>query len=429
MKIKSLFFSAVVCAAGVINLTAKSLSLEGVDDLKIYRLDKEYRELQTKLFVLKKAKALELKPVVKNMLSIYGSVYVNEKDNTLYITDTPEMLQGLDKIIEHLDTENTVAGGNFTSRLITLKHTKASDISSFLEHKLSADGRIFIAGDLNGLLITDIQSKIEEAENLIQSLDVPIQHLSIAITIVELNSDYYKNIGVDITSILDSIRADLSYDIDKTDYSYDHKYPNNPSQDSKYSEKRDDSGLAFSIAGSIQLSNIIQAMTRDGKGNVLASPRLVTRNNTAASLNASEKIPYTTGGSSSEGTAKAGISLSVTPVIQQDNFINLKISPSVSNLTGWSPAGMPIIFDRSLDTEVNVKDGDTFVLGGLKKTEKVKYVRGIPILKSIPVIKYLFSKIFLYKKTPKAEITDKENKSKAITKTKSIDLTGFAPVE
>ncbi|MDO9514235.1 MAG: hypothetical protein Q7J59_06485 [Elusimicrobiota bacterium] len=390
MKKNNLFIVFLCgCAFFKVDLYAanKKIYAENIDDLKIYQLEKEYRKLVTKSFSLKKAKALEIKPIIDNMLSIYGSSYVNEIDNVLYVTDTPEMAEGVEKIVQNLDIEGMVAGGNLTSLLILLKHTGASDVVDFVKHKLSKDGKIFVVGDLNGMLITDIQSKIEEAENVIKKIDVPVKHLSIEIAILELNSDYYKNVGVDITNLLDQISPRMSYSRGKSNYKYD--YPND-SNDYEYTN--DNSNFSISGSAAFNLSDIIQIMTGDGKGKVLATPRIITKNNTTATLNASEMIPYTSAGSSYEGRMQAGINLRVTPLIQQDNFINLKISPSISDLTGWSPKGMPIIFERSLNTEVNVKDGDTFVLGGLKKTEKVKYVRGVPILKSIPLIKYLFSK-------------------------------------
>jgi len=376
------FFKIDLCAA------VKKIQAENIDDLKIYQLEKEYRKLVTKSFSFKKAKALELKPVIENMLSIYGSCYVNEIDNVLYVTDTPEMLSGLEQIVQTLDIEGIVAGGNLTSGLILLKHTRAADVVDLVKHKLSGHGKIFVVGDLNAVLITDVQSKIEEVENVIKKVDVPIQHLSIEIAILELNSDYYKNVGVDITSLIDQISPRMQYNRTKGNIKYDY---NNDSNDRMC--KRDNSNSSFSIyASAINLANIIQIMTGDGKGKVLATPRIITKNNTTATLNAREMIPYVFEASGSERTVGAGISLRVTPLIQQDDFINLKIAPSISDLTGWSPGGMPIIFERSLNSEVNVKNGDTFVLGGLKKIEKVNYVRGVPILKSIPLIKYLFSK-------------------------------------
>jgi type II secretory pathway component GspD/PulD (secretin) len=49
------------------------------------------------------------------------------------------------------------------------------------------------------------------------------------------------------------------------------------------------------------------------------------------------------------------------------------------------------VFDRSLNTEVKVKNNSIFALGGLKKTESVDVRRGIPLLKDIPLLGYLFS--------------------------------------
>lgn len=370
----------------------KEAELEKAKEIKFYSLEKEYRKLETQRFHLKKAKVLELKPIIENMLSIYGSVYVNEKDNTIYITDTPEMVDHLKRIVLRLDVEGIVAGGNFVSRVILLKHTNASDIIDLVKHKLSNDGKIFKVGDLNGLIITDIASKISEVENLVKDLDVPIKHLSIEITILELNLEYFEKIGLDIFGLMEKIYPQISYSKSKYKYKYEYEDP----ERDDYDYDRSSEELRFTIPARFNISDLIELMIRDGKGKVLASPKIITKNNNTAYLNASEMIPYSPSdgyyGGGRELIARAGIYLSVLPIIQQDNFINLRISPRISDLTGWSPKGMPIIFDRSLQTEVNVKDGDTFVLGGLRKTEEVKIVKGIPILKKIPLLKYLFSK-------------------------------------
>jgi type II secretory pathway component GspD/PulD (secretin) len=81
----------------------------------------------------------------------------------------------------------------------------------------------------------------------------------------------------------------------------------------------------------------------------------------------------------------------VRPNVQEDSLINLKIYPTISDLTGWSPKGMPIVFERSLSTEVNVRENAMFVLGGLKKREVSDGRKGIPGLKEVPVLQWFFS--------------------------------------
>ena len=58
------------------------------DDLKVYNLDKEYRVTETKAFKLKNASVLEAKDIVARALSIYGALYANEEENTLYVRYT-----------------------------------------------------------------------------------------------------------------------------------------------------------------------------------------------------------------------------------------------------------------------------------------------------------------------------------------------------
>jgi type II secretory pathway component GspD/PulD (secretin) len=86
-----------------------------------------------------------------------------------------------------------------------------------------------------------------------------------------------------------------------------------------------------------------------------------------------------------------GIHVSVTPIVQNDTTINLSIVPDISNLTGWSPKGDPIVSTRSITTEVDVRNNGIFVLGGLKKREQVNIRKGVPVLKEIPFLRLFFS--------------------------------------
>ena len=65
------------------------------DAVKFYNLEKEYRKLRTAVFTPGNAEAIELKQIVAGMLSTHGTVYANEKSNTLYVTDVPEMIEEL----------------------------------------------------------------------------------------------------------------------------------------------------------------------------------------------------------------------------------------------------------------------------------------------------------------------------------------------
>ncbi|MFP4379786.1 MAG: type II secretion system protein GspD [Candidatus Sumerlaeia bacterium] len=87
-----------------------------------------------------------------------------------------------------------------------------------------------------------------------------------------------------------------------------------------------------------------------------------------------------------------GIELSVTPHILNSRDIRLDIQPSYTEITGIAPgSNLPVLSNRELNNSVRVKDGETFLLGGLFREKTLKVKSRVPILGSIPIIKHLFT--------------------------------------
>lgn len=383
-------------------------SAEELQDVKFYSLEKEYRKTITWVYKVKNAKALELKQIVRDMLSIYGSLYVNEKTNELYITDVEEKVENLKEALSKLDVTDLKAGNNLVSKVIYLKHVNSWDLRDIIRHKLSPEGQLYEVPYLNAITITDIPSKIIEVVELIDKLDIPAKHISIEITIVEFNNEHFAKLGVNVFNWIQGLNIGAEFHgEDVADLtsggSVILRSQNKPviSDENARSEeiirRSEDVEKPLHVRADLSVSDIVNFICEHGDGAVLANTRIVTRNNKYAEFKSGETIPYRhfdhdrLDWDGRESTRYAGITLKVTPNVQEDSLINLNLSPSISDLTGWSPKGMPIIFDRSLKTEVKVKDNALFALGGLKKREAVEIRRGIPGLKDIPVIQYLFS--------------------------------------
>jgi type II secretory pathway component GspD/PulD (secretin) len=365
------------------------------NDVKFYNLEKEYRRTVSYVYRVQNTEALELKQIVREMLSIYGVVYVNEETNELYITDVEEKIEDLKRVLPSLDKEGLKAGNNLMSEVIYLEHGNAAEIIDILKHKLSAEGRIFQVPYLNALTITDIPSKIEELKQLMSELDVPIKHIGIEIIIIEFNSEKFAQLGLNLYNWL----QDFNLRVEVNDNSFGGMAGGRfmgRSRGKRIIETRPTT-FPYQLAADFSVSDIINFICEHGDGTILAQTQLVTRNNKGASISAQEVIPYrfyqhdVLDENAIENRAVTGLSVSVVPTVQEDSLINLSIVPRIADLTGWSPKGMPIVFERSMQTEVKVRDNTVFVLGGLKKREAVSVRRGIPGLKDVPVLRYLFS--------------------------------------
>ncbi len=137
---------------------------------------------------------------------------------------------------------------------------------------------------------------------------------------------------------------------------------------------------------------------------VLSSPKILTLDNKAATIEVGDQIPMVTQTSVSTTSADApivssiterdtGVILSVTPRIGNSGVVYLDIAQEVSNSTPTTTSSIdsPTIEQRRIQTTVAVNDGATIALGGLMRNNETKGDSGIPYLEDIPLLGGLFS--------------------------------------
>ena len=175
-------------------------------------------------------------------------------------------------------------------------------------------------------------------------------------------------------------------------------------------------GLSLGL-GKIGSSNgfniaaLLRALSGDGETNILSTPSVVTLDNQEATIKVTQKVPFvtgqytgaTTGTTSSTGGVGAvinpfqtvdredvGITLKITPQINEGDSVQLKIDQNVSNLTATSIGGQPVTDEREITTNVLAKTGEIVVLGGLIDHSLTESQQQVPVLGSIPLIGNLF---------------------------------------
>jgi type IV pilus assembly protein PilQ len=170
--------------------------------------------------------------------------------------------------------------------------------------------------------------------------------------------------------------------------------------------------LLGSIDGSQALNLRLTALETEGKARVISRPRVVTLNNKVADIRSRRvvRVPVvsgnvvvggagTTGGSNAFQEFDVGITLKVTPQISSDGFVLLDIDAESSELTDASvrPTGagsaFPLIPDelrRTASSNILIREGETFVLGGILQDNLSQQERGVPFLRDTPGIGWLF---------------------------------------
>ena len=149
------------------------------------------------------------------------------------------------------------------------------------------------------------------------------------------------------------------------------------------------------------VSAVLEALETDADAKILQEPQVTTFNNVEASVSIGTTIPVLVpqGEGSVFGTnpytyedQDIDIQLSVTPRVNEEGFISIQLNTSVSAIVGYvGPEGdRPITSNRTANTNVMVKDGETLLIGGLIFENDSRSNSQVPILGKIPLLNLLF---------------------------------------
>jgi len=146
------------------------------------------------------------------------------------------------------------------------------------------------------------------------------------------------------------------------------------------------------IAGQLQL------LIQKNQARVLANPTLLTKSGFEANFLVGGEIPYPTigqGGAQGVEYKKYGVALKILPQLTANNTIDAQINVGVSNPDNsvaikMASVTVPGLSSRETGTKVEVKDGETVVLSGIKQSRRSKTVTKVPFLGSIPLLGLLF---------------------------------------
>ena len=146
-------------------------------------------------------------------------------------------------------------------------------------------------------------------------------------------------------------------------------------------------------AGLTRFINLeLTALETDGKGKMISNPRVVTGNNVKAVIEQGTEIPYqesTSSGATSTSFRKANLKLEVTPQIARNGEVLLDVDVTKDSVGTYTADGFTIN-TKHVQTQVNIANGGTLVIGGIYQEDNRKVVDKVPLLGDIPLLGNLF---------------------------------------
>ena len=146
-------------------------------------------------------------------------------------------------------------------------------------------------------------------------------------------------------------------------------------------------------------SLVIRALADSGRSEVFSAPKVLVNDNATGTLSSIAEAPFTSVNASQTvsttsfgGYASAGTTITLTPHISEADHLNLEYTVELNSFTGQGSEGIPPPRQTdSVTSKVTIPDGDMIVVGGLNRKNFSQTQSGIPLLRLIPVLKYLFS--------------------------------------
>ncbi|MBN2418017.1 MAG: type II secretion system secretin GspD, partial [Deltaproteobacteria bacterium] len=356
------------------------------------------------------------------------TIVPDERTNSLVIVASEVEVLKIRELIDLLDKDRPKGEGDI--HVYYLQNADAEELAKTLmaiptDNKqggqqgvaaapvISKDTHIVADKATNSLIITAQKDEYEILEDVIEKLDMPRSMVYIEALVMEVSMKKDLQIGVQW-----QVGEDGSSNVV---YAASNPGVNNfPSIDSSGNVSLP-TGLTYGVLGDTikigglefaDLGAVFRAYSSDSDVQIHSNPMITTLDNEEAELKVTDEVPFITrrderdnsssyAGYSNYDYKEVGIILTITPQINQERFVRLKLNQEVSQVLSFNEDGQPTTFKRAAKTTVRIKDGQTLVIGGLidKKDNRTNY--RVPLLGRIPILGWLFRS--------RTDTTDKKN--------------------
>ena len=238
----------------------------------------------------------------------------------------------------------------------------------------SVDSNLAIDRRLNAMWLKGSPERMARLKAQIALIDVPVDSVILETQFVELTETGARNIGIDFTNASGQLAVGTVQAGQFIPF-----------------------GFGANRLDSASLQAALYAQVQSGEGRILSKPRIAAQSGSTAKIITGDALPILTaitlsgvnGVSQQVQYVNVGVTLQIAPRVSTDGFVTSNIYGVVSSVTGFSQ-GYPTISQREAETSASVRDGETFVIGGLSQENVIRQEFKVPLLGDIPLLGELF---------------------------------------
>lgn len=242
----------------------------------------------------------------------------------------------------------------------------------------SVDSSIAVDRRLNAIWLKGSPERIARMKAMIALIDVPVDTVMLETELVELTESGARAIGLDFNNA----NGQIGIATVETGKFILPGYPPNSR------------GVRLT-SGALQAA--LYAQIQKGNGKIVSKPRIAAQSGSTAKIVTGDALPILTaitlsgvnGVSQQVQYVNVGVTLQIAPRVSADGYVTSHIFSVVSSVSGYAQ-GYPTISQREAETSASVKDGDSFVIGGLTQESSLKSRNKVPLLGDIPLLGQAF---------------------------------------
>lgn len=334
-----------------------------------------------------------LNEALTNILAVHNSLYV-PTDNVIRIITSAEMVAKAEPIL---------------TKTFEIVYVDAVEVVTALDKFKSPQGSVSSIKGTSHIIVTDTESKITEITGLLGKIDRITPQILVETRIYDITSRDKLDLGVQWsagrrTNYVSGFPANDDITVERSGADTYLGSSTNPFMtgvfDAATSKTDIDGFIRFGwLTPNIDINAQISAEQEITKAKLLANPRIMVLDNELATFDIVTEEPYverTVSGGTVTETVKfkeVGVKLEVTPHVTRDGMLRLHIIPEFGVLVERvtiSSSDVPVVDTRKVDTIALVQDGQTVVLGGMRKKGVSKESNKIPLLGDLPLVGGLF---------------------------------------